>query len=552
MQNTFLSLVPPFIALGTAFFSRRIVVGLVCGIATGALIATDWSIPAAIQLSVNRLIHSSDLWRLASWDAFWQSSNLFILIFLLALSIIIALISYAGGVFAYVNWSKKYIRSAKTAQFASMILSYCLCIDDYFSSLTVGSVMQPITDRYKIPRVKLSFLVDSLAAPVVILCPISSWLAGILGFLKEYGIKQTSSPGTFIIADPFFVYLTLLPFLFYPLVVLASTFFIVRCAISFGPMYQQEQIAHKTNNLFGGKSLVNSSTQETPQENRNRAQVIDFLVPVLFLIFGTIFAILGSGRFVLLGGHNGLFAALQQANAAKALFLSGTITVIFITIFFLARKRMKIRDIPSLYHAGIRLMMSTILMLICAWALGDILRLDLLTGQYIGTFISASSSSFFLIAPLLFLLALFIAFSIGSSWATMAIMLPIVIPIVVSFAQLPTPVPFEQVPLLSFMLGALFSGAVAGNHISPLADTTLMSARSAGAHLTDHVHAQLWYAVPMIIATTLGFFVASFMITYSRTLGWLCGITTSIGISILLLSLLNHVVHKKSIGKSHE
>lgn len=309
--------------------------------------------------------------------------------------------------------------------------------------------------------------------------------------------------------------------------------------VSYGLMKKQEWNARRSGNLFGGKPPLASPIQEAPDYNIKSAQLEDFLYPTLTLIVVTILSMLASGGFTAFGGNNTLFEALQKANAPQALFISGLISLTLVTLFFLARLRFRLKDIPRLYITGAQLMLTTIIMLILAWTLGDIMRQDLLTGHYVGSLIPTSTASGLLMSPLLFLIAFIVAFSIGSSWVTMAIMLPIAIPMVITFAQLPAPVTPEQLPLLSLMLGALFSGAVAGNHISPLADTTLMSASSSGAYLVDHFYAQLQYALAMIFGTLFAFFAASCFIRYGALIAWLCGIFVGCASSIGILSICN-------------
>lgn len=539
MQAGWFSLVPPFVTLACAFLTRHIIFGLLCGIATGALIATNWSVGASIQLVIAKLAHTSGITQLYSWDAFWHNSNLFILLFLVILAIIVTMMSYSGGSYAYSTWAKQFITNAKTAQLSSVALSFGLCIDDYFSSLTVGSVMQPITDHYRVPRIKLAFLVDSFAAPLALICPVSSWIAGIIGFLNDNGVSTAHTASTLISADPFSVYLGILPFIFYPFILIISVLFIILKPISFGLMNEHEQIARRSSNLFGGKPPRSCAIPEAPQHNVETAQLGDFLYPIIALIALTIICLLVSGGYSLFGGTESLIGALQKANAPQALFIAGILALIFSTFFFLARSRFWLKHIPLLYATGAKIMVSTLIMLVCAWTLGDILRVNLMTGQFVASLMPTSTLSTFFIVPLLFLLALAVAFSIGSSWATMAIMLPIAIPMVIAIAHMPVPVNPEQLSLLFIAIGAIFSGAVAGNHISPLADTTVMSASSSGAYLTDHVHAQLMYALPIIIASTIAFFVAPFIASYNLIAASLMSIIVGGCSSIVMLFWCN-------------
>jgi Na+/H+ antiporter NhaC len=543
-----MSLIPPVIVLTAGYLSRHIIFSLLCGIISAALIATDGNPLTGASLIVQKFWNNSDLWRLASWDLFWKSSNLFVLLFLIMLAIIITLVGYAGGAYAYARTASRSIKTPRAAQGASALLSLTLAIDDYFSSLTVGSVMQAVTDQFRIPRAKLAFLVDTLAAPLVILCPVSSWIASIVGFLGDNGISLTTSHETLVLADPFTVYLRSLPFLFYSIILVCSVIFIISRRVSFGPMHEQEVIAQRTGNLFGGKEPVAQVLRTAPERNMHSSQLIDFLFPVGFLIGSVISGLLYSGGY-LIDAHRTLLTALQNAQAAPALFLGGIATLTATTVFYLVRKRIRIADITHLYRDGFQLMFSTTLMLLCAWTLGDILRDSLQTGQYVGSLIQASHLPLFVLPLVLFVASCLTAFAIGSSWATMAIFFPIAIPMVVSLMDVTTPAPLALLPILFPALGAVFSGAVAG-HNSPISDTTLMSATSSGCYLVDHIQTKLGYTSIVLAATAAAFLVCGLTIPYGSAIAALSGIATGLLIALLVMTLLSYKATRSD--RSHQ
>lgn len=533
MHNSWLSLIPPIVALIGALVTRHILISLALGIVSAAFIATDFSLYNTATLTIHKLYLNSDLWRLSSWDAFWHSTNLFVIIFLFILPIIITLIGYSGGSYAYGTWAQRMARSARSTQLSAVALSIILSIDDYFSSLTVGSVMQPLTDRMKIPRIKLSFLVDSLAAPLALICPVSSWIAGIIGFFADNGIGLTGKD-ILIKADPFSVYIYTAPFFFYSIIILLSTVFIIVYNISFGPMYYHEQIAHTSGNLFGGRKPITAATSDTPEENRITAQIRDFIVPIATLIVTIVCSMLYFGG--LFTTTTSVFAAMQQTQAPQALFIGGLLSLIITTLFFFIRKKLTLPILPSLYYQGIQLMAPTVIMLILAWSFGDILREDLHTGAYISSLITYVQLPLSLLPALFFFIAFATALAIGSSWATMAIMLPLALPLIASATHATTPLLLFDTALLLPTIGAVLSGAVAGNHISPLADTTVMSATSSGAYFSDHVYAQAIYALPIIISTGIGFLVAGMLASHGMLISALAGIT--VGTCISYSSLL--------------
>lgn len=525
--------------LTAGYISRHIIFALACGIVSAAFIATDFLPMQTAHLIVQKLWNNSDLWRLGSWDLFWQGSNFFILTFLFMLAILTVLISYSGGAYAYARSAQRYINNATQAQTATGLLSTSLAIDDYFSSLTVGSVMRGITDQFQIPRVKLAFIVDALAAPLVILCPVSSWIASIVGFLGDNGISLTQQSHTLILADPFTVYIRTLPFLFYSLILIVAVFFIIRRNLSWGPMHTQEQIARHSGNLFGGNQAVTYILRSAPERNIQKSHIADFLVPILTLIATVMGGLLISGGYHPFIGTRGLFNALQHAQAAPTLFVGGILTLCITTLFYLARSLMRMKDIAPLFRDGIQLMYRTILMLLCAWTLGDLLRENLLTGNYVGSLIHALHLPLSLLPVVLFVSSCLTAFAIGSSWATMAIFFPIAIPMVLAVLNVQTPTTLAALSLLLPALGAVFSGAVAG-HNSPISDTTFMSATSSGAYLLDHIQTKLGYTVIVLGSTALAFTACGLALSHGLLAAFIAGIVAGLGSCLTTMLLLNH------------
>ena len=538
MQNSWLSLIPPLVVLLCGFATRRVIFSLLAGIVSAALIAANFSMYHSTVLIVNRLWHNCELWKFTSWNLFWTSWNAFICIFLFILAILVTLIAYSGGAYAYGRFARRRISDAKGAQTAALLLSVFLFIDDYFSSLTVGSVMHPLTDQFKVPRAKLAFLVDAMGAPLAILCPVSSWVAAIIGFLTENGVSLHLTTETFILADPFLVYIRIIPFLFYSFIIMGSAWFIVRHNISFGLMAQHEKIAQTTGNLFGGKKATRQKIRTAPEHNRRNASMTDFAVPVIILIISVIIGMLFSGGYYLFGGPHTLVIALQHANAAKALFVGGTIALGLCTFFFVIKSRIRLQEIPVLYWDGIKLMTPAIIILLLAWTLGDILRVDLLTGQYLASIV-VGAVPMSLVPLLFFATAAATSFAIGSSWGTIAILFPIAIPMLITLSALHAPVQLEQLPVLFPVLGAIFSGAVLGDHISPISDTTIMSSTSTGSHHIDHVQTQMIYAMPALLATGLAFLLAGLLVPYGLIAASLIPATVGLSSSMLIFYLVN-------------
>ena len=220
--------------------------------------------------------------------------------------------------------------------------------------------MHPLTDSQKIPRAKLAFLVDSMAAPLAILCPFSCWVAATLGFLRENGINDTETAETLILASPLSAYLHIIPFIFYSFVLIFAIWFIVRKKISFGLMREHEQIASKTGNLFGGGKPVKAKNHEFDHNDENTS-LLDFFMPVVTLLVSIFLGMAYSGNWVLFGGDKTFIQSLQNSSASIALFIGGIASLIFCSVFFLSRKRIKPKDTLKIYWEGISLMAPAII-----------------------------------------------------------------------------------------------------------------------------------------------------------------------------------------------
>ena len=311
---SFLAIIPPICILICAYFTRRVIPSLVLGIILAALIAKNFDFLAATQLTYNCVLTNLEFHKFFSLNNFWNTWNLFICIFLLLLGVLVALLQHSGGAYAYALFIKKYIHNKRSAETSSLILSSCLFIDDYFNSLTVGSIMYPLTDATKVPRVKLAFLVHSLSSPLVILCPCSSWLAAILGYLRENGIAEIDSAATFVLANPLAIYLNTIPFIFYSFILIISVWYMTQVRISFGAMKKHEDIAEKTGNLFGGKEPPKYLIAPPGINPNQQATLTDFFIPIMILISCILISMLYSGQWIFLGGKYNLVEALQHSS----------------------------------------------------------------------------------------------------------------------------------------------------------------------------------------------------------------------------------------------
>lgn len=540
MDNSFslVSLFPPLLVLTLGYLTHRVILALSAGIVLAALVATNFAPWESTVVIGNILWTNLEFDTFFSISKFWQTWNLFICIFLLALGIFVTMLQYSGGAYAYGVFARRKIKNAKSAETSAAVLSTGLFADDYLSCLTVGSVMNPLTDTQHVPRAKLAYLVDSLSAPMAILCPFSSWVAAIMGFLRENGVNEHITASTLIVANPLTAFISIVPFIFYSFVVIAGVWFVIRRRISFGIMKKHELIALETGNLFGGAQAPTAHERKS-EHNPQHTTLLEFFFPMIVLLVCVVSGILFSGGYSLLGGQNDLVTACQQSSAAVGLFIGGNLTIVICTIFFIYRDRISISKIPSIYWQGIKLMSPAVLVLMLAWTLGDLLRDQLHTGEYLAS-LMLGSVNITLLPMILYFVACMISFTIGTSWGTAAMLFPIAIPLVLSMTKAPSFAVLDQIPIFFPALGAVLSGCLAGSHVSPISDTTIMSSLSTGARLKDHICTQLQYALPGIVVTGLAFLLSGILLPYGLLIAMLASLIFAILANTLILWYLGH------------
>ncbi len=521
MLGTWIVTIPPLLVIFCVLTTQRMIPSFLLGIISSALIVTQGNVPQALMLAGQKLWVSTGLPQATSIQGFFSSGNLLIFIFLIILGILIALLSQTGAAQAYVNIVSKKVKSRKQAEIASLILSLFFFIDDYFSALTVGSVMRPLAQLHNVHPVKLAFLVTAMATPITILSPISSWVGEIVLQLKQVGIGPQSAT-TVILADPYVVFLEAIPFIIYALLLIISTWYIVLRGISYGPMHAYDT-AH-----------ISKPVSPGPVVTDTESSLFDFLFPLVLLILGVFCTLLYTGDFFLFGGGNGFVDAIKNGSPYPALFTGGVLSLTTTIIYFLIKGIITPSSLYTCITMGFNLMFPSILMLICAYALGNILKNDLKTGSYIATVVSSFINLEFF-PVICFLFAGLIAMMIGSAWATIGLMFPIVIDMLQKLLHLGFNTPVEAVPLIIPIIGATLSGCVIGTQLSILSDNPIMSSASTGANHLEHVKTMAWYIIPVGIAAALSFILVgltghSLGMGKSLLLSLAIGLTVSLGL----------------------
>ena len=459
VYSTFFSLLPPVIAIVLALNTKEVYTSLLVGIASGALLYANGN----LELALNTLFFNEDGGMITKLS---DSGNVGILAFLVMLGILVALMNKAGGSAAFGRWASTHIHSRAGAQFATLLLGVMIFVDDYFNCLTVGSVMRPVPDRQKVSRAKLAYLIDSTAAPICIIAPVSSWAAAV-----------TSSVPAGSGINGFTMFLRTIPYNYYAVMTVVMSLFLIFTGAEFGPMKLNEDNA-KNGDLF--TTADRPYGDDVDDGNDTNGHVIDLIAPVLVLIAACIFGMVYTGGF-----FEGVdfITAFADCNASAGLVLGSSIALLFTFVFYRVRSVMTFQDFAACIPEGFKAMVSPMLILSLAWTLSGMTGL-LGAKYYVANLLGNSAAALQYLLPfIIFLVAVFLAFATGTSWGTFSILIPIVCQA------------FPDGEMLVVSIAACLSGAVCGDHCSPISDTTIMA--SAGAHCShvNHVSTQLPYAI---------------------------------------------------------
>ena len=459
VYSTFFSLLPPVIAIVLALNTKEVYTSLLVGIASGALLYANGN----LELALNTLFFNEDGGMITKLS---DSGNVGILAFLVMLGILVALMNKAGGSAAFGRWASTHIHSRAGAQFATLLLGVMIFVDDYFNCLTVGSVMRPVTDRQKVSRAKLAYLIDSTAAPICIIAPVSSWAAAVTSSVPE---------GSGI--NGFTMFLRTIPYNYYAVLTVVMSLFLIFTGAEYGPMKLNEDNA-KNGDLF--TTTDRPYGDDVDDGSDTNGHVIDLLAPVLVLIAACIFGMVYTGGF-----FEGVdfITAFADCNASAGLVLGSSIALLFTFVFYRVRSVMTFQDFAACIPEGFKAMVSPMLILSLAWTLSGMTGL-LGAKYYVANLLGNSAAALQYLLPfIIFLVAVFLAFATGTSWGTFSILIPIVCHA------------FPNGEMLVVSIAACLSGAVCGDHCSPISDTTIMA--SAGAHCShvNHVSTQLPYAI---------------------------------------------------------
>lgn len=488
------ALIPPILAIVLAFITKEVYSSLLAGIIVGVLFYTGFQPWDAFN---------------ALFDIMKDSMNLNILIFDVLLGMIIVLMQKSGGSASYGNWAGQKIKSKKASLLATSGLGALIFVDDYFNCLTVGSVMRPVTDRYKVSRAKLAYIIDATAAPICIIAPISSWAAAVNSYVPEdAGITG------------FQLFLRTIPYNLYAILTLFMVVYITIRAFDFGEMKKHE-INAANGDLFtsGAEEFDNIAEEKISSKGR----VFDLILPIAVLIVSAVGAMIYTG---ILGGATNVIDAFAGCDAETSLIFATFVTVIFMMFLYLPRKVVSFKEFMGSLVEGFKLMIPAVMVLILAWTLkgvGDALCL----GDFVSGVVDGNASASFLVPAIMFAVGLFLGFSTGTSWGTFAILIPIVVAL---FGG-------QNLEMMIISVSAVLAGAVCGDHVSPISDTTIMSSAGAQSNHMNHVSTQMQYAMVVVSVCIVGYIISGLTKSW-----WI-----SLLISVVLLVIVLEVIRAFSI-----
>ena len=533
------SIVPPLLALVLALITKEVYSSLTIGVFVGMVIYEFYLAGAGVEPLIAAFTD------VPTAMALQISSNGALLLFLALLGALTVVIATAGGSRAYAEWVSTRIKSPRMAQILTAVLGIVIFVDDYFNCLTIGAVMRPVTDRFNISHEKLAWIIDSTAAPICIIAPVSSWAVAVGGYLGDGGFN------TFVASIPYNFYALLTIFFVFFMLIVGKT--------DFGPMRQAEEAAQSGRILREGGMLekvsqmrLSDEATENPDDPTamesvvteqadveqsaagaveeykglnisEKGKVIDLVVPILTLIVFSILGMMYTGGF-----FEGVdFATAVGENPVGGLCIGATVALCVAGAMFLPRGLTTLQGFVESISEGVRSMVGAIMILVLAWSLGGCCRYMLGTGEFVSGFLNGVGVPLAILPCIIFLVAAFIGFAMGTSWGTIALILPIVIGVYP-----------EGDPLFLVAIGSTLAGAVYGDHVSPISDTTILSSAGAKCNHLRHVSTQLPYASLVMVVCFIGYIIAGF-----TTNPW---ISLAVGAVLIVVGVL--VLRKTNFG----
>ena len=500
MEQSAWSLLPPVITIILALLTKEVYMSLIIGIFSGAMLYSGGN-PLEAIVAMFEVMEAK------------VGGNVNILVFLVILGILVAAISKSGATRAYGEWARSVIKGKRSALGLTALLGVTIFIDDYFNCLTVGTVMRPVTDKFKIARAKLAYVIDATAAPICIIAPVSSWAAAVGSSLPEGAT-----------VDGFTIFLETIPFNLYAWLTMAFMIFIIVSGRDFATM---GQVVRDNKRQFVIPEEYRDSVEENQKATGN-GKIIDLVLPLIVLIGACIYGMLYTG-----GIHNegvGIADAFADCDSSKALVIGSFIAFVFTAFLYLPRGVVKFSEFCESFTQGFKAMTPAVFILCLAWSLSGICSADYLNlGGYVGEVVKQHMSVMMFLPLIFFLVAIGLAFATGTSWGTFGILIPIAMAILDATNT-------ELYPMLVLCVAAILSGAVGGDHASPISDTTILASAGAQCNHLEHVSTQVPYVLVVSTCCVIGYIVDG--ITRN---GWL-GLAVSFAALVLVMFIVKSKV----------
>ena len=479
--GTFWSLLPPIVAIVLALISKEVYSSLFLGCLVGALLVSNyqpWETLVQLVEGDNGIVTTVS-----------DSGNIAIIVFLVVLGIMVDLMNKTGGSEAFGRWATKTVHTRAGAQLMTMLLGVLIFIDDYFNCLTVGAVMRPVTESHKISRAKLAYVIDSTAAPVCMIAPVSSWAAAVSGYVNSDSVSGIQ------------MFIRQIPWNYYCLLTLLMIVVISVLNIDYGPMLTHEYNAQVKNDLFTTPERPFAGADDYETGSKGKSSVLDLLLPVVVLIATCIIGLIYTGGYfdTESGNYHAFASAFSDASSGAGLAIGSMLALVFTYVYYWLRGSIGFEKSFESVPQGFIQMISPILILSFAWTLCGLTRYGMNSADFVISAMSGAGSLAKFLPAMIFIIGAAIGFATGTSWGTIGIMAPIVVQVF----------NYDQQPVLCTIgLAAACAGGVMGDHCSPISDTTIMASAGAHCYHLNHVFTQIPYALTVAGVSFVSFILA--------------------------------------------
>jgi len=479
--GTFWSLLPPIVAIVLALISKEVYSSLFLGCLVGALLVSNfqpWETLVQLVEGDNGIVTTVS-----------DSGNIAIIVFLVVLGIMVDLMNKTGGSEAFGRWATKTVHTRAGAQLMTMLLGVLIFIDDYFNCLTVGAVMRPVTESHKISRAKLAYVIDSTAAPVCMIAPVSSWAAAVSGYVQSDSVNGIQ------------LFVAQIPWNYYCLLTLLMIVVISILNIDYGPMLTHEYNAQVKDDLFTTPERPFAGADDYETGSKGKSSVIDLILPVVVLIATCIIGLIYTGGYfdTESGNYHAFASAFSDASSGAGLAIGSMLALVFTYVYYWLRGSIGFEKSFESVPQGFIQMISPILILSFAWTLCGLTRYGMNSADFVISAMSGAGSLAKFLPAMIFIIGAAIGFATGTSWGTIGIMAPIVVQVF----------NYDQQPVLCTIgLAAACAGGVMGDHCSPISDTTIMASAGAHCYHLNHVFTQIPYALTVAGVSFVSFILA--------------------------------------------